>query len=570
MKQHPIYIEKNNCQDCYKCLRQCPVKAIKLENSNASIVNDLCIYCGHCLEVCPVGAKKMRSDIHDLRMAINNKQSVIACLAPTYLSDLSFIDPILLVNALKQLGFTMVSETALGAAVVAAESMQWFEKQPDGIYISSCCPSVVDYVQKYYPQLNGNLAPFISPMQAHASMLKGLYGSNNKIAFFGPCVAKKHEADQTTGYTDYVLTFQELIRWLDEDLPGWQEFPVEGDCSFKPYTAGRANFFPVEGGMIATMKKNTQITDQAFMSFSGIKNIREILQDIPQWEHKKLFLELLICEGGCIKGPGTYDKSSVALKRNKILQNVKPEKDRVQKISALGSNLKAAAVSNGPFSEAQIISELKAVGKFTPEDELNCGGCGYNSCRDFAKAMLMGNAERIMCITYMRRLGQGKASALLKKMPSGVVIADENLRIIDSNRKFAEMLDEESMELFETTHSLEGADLKKLVSFSKLFESVLHSGEEINEHDIRENSRYLHVSVVTIQPYKIVCGIIQDMREPEVRRDILLKNTRHVIKQNMEVVQKIAFLLGENASYTESMLKSIIESHDTHDEPVNK
>ncbi|MCE5347625.1 MAG: 4Fe-4S binding protein [Bacteroidales bacterium] len=569
MKQHPIYIEKNDCQDCYKCLRQCPVKAIKVENSNASIVNDLCIYCGHCLEVCPVGAKKMRSDIHDLRIAINNGQPVIACLAPTYLSDFSFVDSKVLITALQQLGFTMVSETALGAAVVASESMQWFEKQPDGIYISSCCPSVVDYVQKYYPNLNENLAPFQSPMQSHARMLKELYGSNYTIAFFGPCVAKKHEADQETGYTDYVLTFHELIRWLDEDLPGWQNFPITGDCSFKPYPAARANFFPVEGGMIATMKKNTQLTDQAFMSFSGIKNIREILQDIPRWNHKKLFLELLICEGGCIKGPGTYDKSSVAVKRNKILQNVNPGKDRIQKIPIERTTLKTAAVSNEPFSDAQITSELKAVGKFTPEDELNCGGCGYNSCRDFARAMLMGNAERTMCITYMRRLGQGKASALLKKMPSGVVIADDNLKVIDSNRKFAEMLDDETMNIFETTHSLEGADLKKLISFSKLFESVLHSGEEMAEHDIRENNRYLHVSVVTIQPYKIVCGVIQDMREPEVRRDIVLKNTRQVIKQNMDVVQKIAFLLGENASYTESMLKSIIESHDTTGEGIN-
>lgn len=569
MKQHPIYTEKNDCQDCYKCLRQCPVKAIKVENSNASIVNDLCIYCGHCLEVCPVGAKKMRSDIHDLRLAINKGKPVIACLAPTYLSDFSNIDSKVLINALRHLGFAMVSETALGAAAVASECMQWLDRQSKGVYISSCCPSVVDYIHKYYPHLNENLAPFLSPMQAHAKTLKELYGKNCTIAFFGPCVAKKHEADQTTEYTDYALTFNELIHWLDEDLPGWQSFKVSGDCTFKPYPAARANYFPIEGGMIATMKKNPQLTDNAFMSFSGIRHIREILQDIPHWDHKKLFLELMICEGGCIKGPGTIDKCSVAIKRDRILEQVNPEKDKTTKISIGQSVQKTIAVSDEPFSDAQITSELKAVGKFTPEDELNCGGCGYNSCRDFARAMLRGNAERTMCITYMRRLGQGKASALLKKMPSGVVIADDNLKIIDSNRKFAEMLDDETMNIFETTHSLEGADLKKLVSFTKLFESVLHSGEEMVEQDIRENNRYLHVSVITIQPYKIVCGVIQDMREPEVRKDILLKNTRQVIKQNMDVVQKIAFLLGENAAYTESMLKSIIESHDTTSENIN-
>jgi len=377
---------------------------------------------------------------------------------------------------------------------------------------------------------------------------------------------KHHEE---TGYTDYVLTFQELVRWLDEDLPGWQNFNITGDCTFKPYPAARANYFPIEGGMIATMKSNTKLVDQTFMSFSGIRQIHEILQDIPQWDHKKLFLELLICEGGCIKGPGAFNKSSVAVKRNKILQQVNPGKDRIRKTSIDRIAPKAAVVSNEPFSDAQIISELKSVGKFAPEDELNCGGCGYNSCRDFARAMLSGNAERTMCITYMRRLGQGKASALLKKMPSGVVIADDNLKVIDSNRKFAEMFDQETSGIYETIHSLEGADLKKIISFTKLFESVLHSGEEMVEQDIMENDRYLHVSVITIQPYKIVCGVIQDMREPEVSRDIVIRNTRQVIKQNMEVVQKIAFLLGENASYTESMLKSIIESNDTTEDNLN-
>lgn len=566
MRPHPIYTKKNDCQDCYKCLRQCPVKAIKVENSNASIMDELCILCGHCVGVCPVNAKKVRSDVYDLRTVISKGKPVIACLAPSYLSDFSSVETKVLINALQKLGFEMVSEVALGAAIVAGESLRWFERQPDGIYISSCCPSLVAYVQKYFPHLTENLAPFLTPMQAHARMLKEMYGDDHLVAFIGPCIAKKHEADAVSSYTDYALTFSELIRWLEDDLPGWQNFPVSGDCSFKPRQATRANFFPVEGGMIATMKNNTCITDNVFMSFSGMNNVREILQDIPEWENKKLFLELLICEGGCIKGPGTYDKGSVAVKRDRILRSVNPAKDLLSG-TVIDSRIEAiASIHDEPYSDAQIAGELRAVGKFSSEDELNCGGCGYNSCRDFAKAMLQGYAERTMCITYMRRLGQGKASALLKKMPSGVVIADDNLKIIDANQKFAEMLDSEVQQIFDTTHSLEGADLARLVSFSRLFESVLVSGEEMLEQDIRENNRYLHVSVITIQPYKIVCGVIQDMHEPEVRRDIVLKNTKQVIKQNMEIVQKIAFLLGENASYTESMLKSIIESHGSDDE----
>jgi iron only hydrogenase large subunit-like protein len=564
---NPIYTEKNDCQDCYKCLRQCPVKAIKVENASASIMGERCIYCGHCVQVCPVGAKKMRNDIQLLRDELAKRKSVIACLAPTYVSDFSYIPTQNLIGALQKLGFTMVSETALGASLVAKESLQWFEQCENGVYLSSCCPSVVDYVNKYFPHLSDNLSPYLSPMQAHARMLKKLYGDNQSIAFFGPCIAKKHEAESSKGLTNYALTFGELKQWLDEDLPGWENFNTTADAVFKPFPATRSNYFPIDGGMIATMKRNTLLTDSSFMSFSGIGHIREILNDIPLWnKNDKIFLELMACEGGCIKGPGTIDRSSAAIKRHRILQMVNSADDKINTLAISQKYNFTQPIIDQQFSETQINSALEATGKFTPADELNCGGCGYDNCRDFAQAMLIGNAERTMCITYMRRIGQGKASALLKKIPSAVVVADENLKIVDANARFAELLGSEIQQLYETTFSLEGADLRKIISFTKLFDSVLQSGEEMLEQHVRENGRYLNVSIVTIQPYKVVCGIIDDMREPEVRKDIVVDHTRQVIKQNMEVVQKIAFLLGENASFTESMLRSIIESHDNTEE----
>lgn len=563
MKKHPIYTEKNDCQDCYKCLRQCPVKAIKFFDANASIIKERCVYCGHCIEVCPVGAKKMRSEKQNLITAFTDGHKVIACLAPTYISEFDDVSQAVLIRALKELGFVMVSETALGAAVVASECANWLEAQKNGVYISSCCPTVVDYIHKYYPALKDTLTPFLSPMQTHAKMLKEKYGSNYEIAFVGPCVSKKYEADQINGLTDYVLTFKELRQWLDEEIFGWTSLMPAEDDVFKPNPAAKSNFFPVEGGMIANMKSYVSNDNQQYLSFSGMGHLKEIMDDISANEiTEKLFLELMACEGGCIKGRGTCSKKSIFLKNKKIREQVSQVVDKIEEVDITVNVAAPLAVKETDYTEGQLALALRSVGKYTLNDQLNCEGCGYNSCRDFGRAILNGFAERAMCTTYMRRVGQGKATALLKKIPSGVVIADKNLKIMDTNSRFIDILGDDAMQLYEVTSTLAGADLRKLISYTKLFDSVLQSGEEMVEQDVMENGRYLRVTVVTIHPYEIVCGIVQDMRDPEVNKEIVLDHTRKVIQQNMEVVQKIAFLLGENASYTESMLNSILESHE--------
>jgi iron only hydrogenase large subunit-like protein len=567
-QRSPIYTEKNNCQDCYKCLRQCPVKAIKVEDSSASIIPEACIYCGHCVQVCPVGAKKVRYDLSKVINLVHSHFRVIACLAPSYISDFPGTDQTRLVHALKRLGFYGVSETAIGAELVSLDTAKWLQEQPRGIYISSCCTSLVQLINRHYPQLSDHLVPVLSPMQAHAKMLKEIYGPDIRTVFFGPCIAKKSECDDVPGLMDYAVTFRGLFEWLNCEIPGWEQMPVDNSKPFIPYAAGKGSYFPVDGGMIANLKERASLTDTSYMSFSGINNIRDVLQDIPAWKFSdKVFLELLLCEGGCVKGPGTINGSSVAVKRQRILESVRNPRMAKQSLQHQLDieyiHRGQAFLTDDTINEQDIVSALRASGKFTKADELNCGGCGYDSCRDFARAMMQGKAERIMCVSYIRKVAQDKASILLKKMPYGVVIADENLKIIDSNRKFAELFGGDAMELYETVGNLDGADLRKILTFHKLFTAVIHSGEEMIEHRIRSNGMLLHVSIVTIHPYKIVCGIIQNMQDPEMRNGVVLSSVRQVIRQNMEVVQKIAFLLGENASYTESMLNSIVESVST-------
>ena len=559
----PIYTEKNNCQDCYKCIRQCPVKAIKIEDGSASIIPEQCIFCGHCVQVCPVGAKTVRDDMPELHRYLDSGAKVIACVAPSWVSEFSGMNATQLSGIFSRLGFFGVSETALGAEIVSRQTAEWIENQTNGVFISSCCPSVVQFICRYYPELKSHLIPIVSPMQAHAQMLQEMYGPDIKIVFFGPCIAKKTELDH--GFTDVVLTFRDLNDWLETELPGWQNIKTSAGKAFIPYPAGKGNFFPVDGGMIANIKSKAEITDLSYMSFSGINHIKDVLTDLNDWKtDEKIFLELLACEGGCIKGPGTTSTASAALKRQKVLEatrNLKPTKLGLPYAMELSASFEQIhPLLHQQITPDEITSALHAAGKFDTSDELNCGGCGYDNCRDFAKAMVEGKAERMMCVSYTRKVAHGKASVLLKKIPYGVVIADENLKVIDSNKKFAEILGGEVQSLYELDNSLEKADLRKLIPFYKMFTSVLRTGEEMIEHTIRDNGLMLHVSIVTIQPGKIVCGVIQNIREPEVRNAMIKNSVKDVIHQNMAVVQKIAFLLGENASYTESILNTIIES----------
>ncbi|HNX65981.1 MAG TPA: [Fe-Fe] hydrogenase large subunit C-terminal domain-containing protein [Bacteroidales bacterium] len=562
---NPIYTEKNNCQDCYKCLRQCPVKAIKVEESNASIIPSECIYCGHCVEVCPVGAKKVRDDFSLLQSAIDRGEKVIACLAPSWVSEFDGMSGRTIERVLKAAGFNGVSETALGAEIVAKETSRYIDRSPESIFISSCCPSVVLLINKYYPTLAGNIVPLLSPMQSHARMLKDIYGQEIRIAFFGPCISKKTENEHADGLTDFVLTFNDLHDIIDTYSSIPDDDSVDGGDYFIPFRAGKGSYFPVDGGMIANMKASPSMTDTTYMSFSGVTKIREVLNDLLDGKLKApLFLELMVCEGGCIKGPCTISKSSEAVKKQQVIQSLEKagmagSEKSVRADIAFDQNYRDP-LSVPDETESDISNALKASGKFSDADELNCGGCGYDSCRDFAIAMLRGKAERIMCLSYTRRVAQDKASVLLKKIPYGVVVVDDNLKVIDSNTLFSTIIGGDLPEINESLGGMEGSDLKKTVSFYKLFASVLHSGEEMIERTIKENGLLLNISVITIQPHKIVCGIIRNLQNPEVRKEHVLKATRDVIRQNMEIVQKIAFLLGENAAYTESVLNSVAES----------
>lgn len=567
MPFQPIYTERNSCQDCYKCIRNCPVKAIKIEEHKAMIISELCVTCGLCYEICPSKAKRVKSNVGEVKHLLSGEEKVIVSIAPSFYTEFPEYSDSQVIELFRNLGFDEVSETAIGADIVSTHTAKYIKGEKPDIYISSACPSVVELVEKYYPHLSENIIPAFSPMIAHGKWLKEKYGKNTRVVFVGPCIAKKKEVEVYQGYIDAAITFRELKQWLDEENITVSE---DSNNSFYPFKAGRGSIYPIDGGMIDTINRNAGVTDLSYMSFSGVKNIQNILGGLDKIKlNKPLFLELLSCEGGCINGLGMSCEKSTAERRIDIItKSVDSGSCEMCDASTdVTNNIKAyAPVYDIEHSEHEIKDALKTIGKHTEQDNINCGACGYQSCRELAIALLDDKADRSMCVSYMRNVAQNKATVLLQKMPYGVVIVDEYMKVIESNQHFAMLMGEEVERVYDIKPGLKGSSLKKIVPFHQLFENYLHSGQEEYQKDIRHNNKLFHISLFAIQKHKIVCGIMHDMKTSELKKDEVIKRSRNVIKKNLETVQKIAFLLGENASQTESILNSIVESYSDNDE----
>jgi iron only hydrogenase large subunit-like protein len=549
---------KHECQDCNKCIRECPVKAIRVQDNCALVAPEFCIMCGNCTLACPSNAKQVYDDLPSAKALIKCKRATIASLAPSFVAQFPGVAQEQLIRALKKLGFFAVSETALGAQQVSASIYALMQGDAKQIWISSACPAVVDYVRKYHPETLTHLCGVLSPLLTHCKMLRACYGDDIAIVSIGPCIAAKREADEHPELLDVVLTFEDLERWLaEENIDCAELVGSPGDC-FEPELAEEGALYPVEGGMAPGITGNSAAGKLEFLSISGMSNVEQALKDISRWkpEHN-IFFEMCACAGSCINGPKASRATSVVRRRYEVIQYAKPpgELPRTPSVE-ISTQYEAASVTRNHYSDLQLREALRTVGKHSAEDELNCGGCGYDSCRDFAHALINHNAERMMCSTYTRKLAQKKANALLQKMPSAVVIVDDDLKIIDCNVNFLHLFADD----VEQTKDLEGSAIAAVIPFSYLFRRVLDSGEDIVSHDIRYQRCILNTSVFTIEPNSVMCGIFQDITRPVFQKEQIIGRAREVIQKNLNTVQQIAFLLGENAADSEIILNSIVRS----------
>ena len=561
---NPIYTEKRECQDCYKCLRNCPVKAIKVEGGYASVIPELCILCGYCVEVCPNGAKRVRDDLPHARQLFGLKPRVLVSLAPSFVSEFPELRPGQLIQALKKLGFFGVSETALGAQQVSAQAAAALHSQPGRVFFSSACPTVVSYLQKHRPDDSRFLTGLLSPLLTHCKMLRQQFGPDIGVVFIGPCIAKKLEAAAHPELLDVALTFDDLRRWLEQEKLTPETLRENEDDQFVPESSAEGAWYPVDGGMIAGMKSICAVNDGSFMSFSGIPAIEKAITGLGEPAPEGgLFLELLACEGGCVNGPSALKRHGTATKRCRVLRYARPPAIALPRQSNLDiqSVFAVAAPAAEKYPEAQIREALRLVGKVSRDDEIDCGGCGYDTCREFAAALIRQKAERAMCVTYMRKLALKKANALIQKMPSAVVIVNDAMRILEFNTAFAAMVGKNAPRgAAQAPPQLEGVMLSELVPFASLFHSVLKSGEDILDRDLRHQHTILHAAIFTIEKHCVVGGILQDITEPAVRKAEVIRKAQEVIQRSLATTQKIACLLGENAAESEITLNSIIES----------
>lgn len=568
----PIFTRKADCRDCYKCVRECPVKAIKIEDNSAGIVDELCIHCGRCVNVCPVGAKKVRNDVSTVQQLFDLGRDVILSLAPSWRVEFKGLHASQLIAAIKQLGFGEVAETAIGAQLVSEAVAKLIDHSGQGLFLSTACPVAVDLVCKYYPEYGKYLTEVASPLVAHTRFLKSLRGESCSVVFAGPCIAKKVESERFNEAISSALTFENLHEWFAEKSIDPKLIPVDESVNFFPYNAGEGGLYPVDGGMISGIRSGLQKENVEFMCFSGVEGIVTALHELKELPAgRQIFVELLACAGGCVNGPVMKRKEATILKRDRIVSAVAvmgSERHGNGEID-VSAKLSIPAIKRLRRPENLIRAALQRVGKTSSRDELNCGSCGYDSCRDFAEALLDGKAMENMCVSYMRKLASKKANALIKAMPAGVVIADAGMRIIECNRQFASIFGPDMEMVFDASPGMEGAQLDKIVPFHKVFRNVLVTGEDWVDHDIGYRDHQLNISVFSIEKGQVVGAVIQDIRVPHVRRDQVIRRVEEVIRRNLETVQKVAYLLGENASETELRLNNVLEAFGSSPEEVD-
>ena len=559
IKTAPVYTIENECQDCYKCVRHCHCKAIRIVNGKASVIAENCVACGECVKVCPSHAKKIRTDLPRLQQMLGTSVKLYASIAPSFTAYFPGTTIGQLATALKKIGFAGVAETAIGAQAVSRQTAGFLKNTDLNFVISSACPACVDYIRKYHPQYTANIVPLHSPVMAHCQMIKERFGADCKVVFFGPCAAKKNEADRNPEIFSLAVTFATLEELFEENgiVPMAEE---ESELLMDNAEEGR--FYAVEGGMNDTLRDDNR--GIRYISVSGLENLDRMLRFYHgSAGERKIFLEALACPGGCINGPVIPAAYAGGL-------DVIAETDKISTMAAsskraalehIESEFSADSLPEWHASEKELTIALAKVGKFTREDELNCGACGYNTCREFATALLQHKAEEAMCHTYLRKNFERTSNALIRFIPAAVVMVDENLNICECNRNFAVM--SEMTEVYDALGNLNTIAIDHaLPGFSELFSSVISNGGEIEKFNQKLQDKIVNISVFSIAHGKSAGAVIQDITKNELQREHIAEKAREVIRKNVLTVQQVARLFGEHVAETEILLNEIAGSYE--------
>lgn len=575
-----ISFKEAKCRNCYKCVRTCEVKAITVKHEQAQIMNDKCILCGHCLEACPQNAKYFVSDLDKVKGYIRDGQEVIVSLAPAYLGVLKYKTPGQVVTALLELGFSSVRETAEGAAFVTAEYNKLLAEGRMENIITTCCPSVNDLIEIYYPSLTKYMAPVDSPMIAHGKLIRRTINPDAKIVFLGPCIAKKREAEsdaRTSGFIDAVINFTEFEEWLlDENI----RIDTLPDSSFDNPDPKVNRLYPISSGVLSSVVASLE-EPGPYRKFyvHGIKNCIDLFESMERNEVSGSFIEADICSGGCIKGSALnrefISRFKVKLDMEEAIPKV-AQKDESFYERAKDISFHRVFFDRSPKdpmpTDKEIAAILQKIGKVTVEDELNCGACGYRSCREKAIAVYQGKAELTMCIPYMHEKAQSMANVVLDTTPNILIIADTDMRIVEFNtaaEKYFHITRAKALDMY-LYELLDSTDFEEVVSTKT---SVF--GKKVA---IKDLGNTVLQTIVYIPKLKGVLGVLQDITIEEEKNQMAYKvkmdtieMAQKVIDKQMMVAQQIAGLLGETTAETKVTLTKLRDTilYDGMDVPDN-
>ncbi len=551
-----LTLKKSNCKNCYKCIRNCPVKAIRFSGNQAHIIGNECILCGHCFVVCPQNAKEIVDGTEKARVLLQSGDPVIASIAPSFIANYENVGIKSMRKALQKLGFLDVEETAIGATIVKNEYERMLKEEDRDVIISSCCHSVNLLIQKYHPACLEYLADVMSPMQAHCADIKKRM-PNAKTVFIGPCVAKKDEAEHYEGIVDAVLTFEELTNWLKEEN-------IELEQEREAVENSRARFFPTTGGVLKTMAKDVE--GYTYIAIDGVENCINALKDIESGKIHKCFIEMSACVGSCIGGPvmEKYHNTSTIKDYITITENVGKKDFVVDQPNPmqLKKNFEMIEHRLAMPSENEIMSVLRQMGKFKTADELNCGSCGYNTCREKAIAIIQGKAEISMCLPYLKDKAESFSDTIVNNTPNGLIALNENLEVQQINKAARKIMN------IRSESDVLGEPVVRILD-PTVFMKVKSTGRSVYDQRtyLAEYKKYITQTVLYDPESRMIIGIMRDITGEETDRE---KKTRiqkqtaevadSVVEKQMRIVQEIASLLGETAAETKIALTKLKES----------
>lgn len=552
---YPLESKTNNCKNCYKCIRNCPVKAISFFENKASILHDACILCGKCYLVCPQGVKVVRDDVKRVLALLIKKEKVVISLAPSFLNSFENISFKQIQEAAKKCGFFEVEETAIGATIVKNAYDEMVNKNEQSIIISSCCPSINLLISKHFPDCVPYLAPVLTPMLTHAKYIKARYGEETKVVFVGPCIAKKHEADENKDLVESAISFDDLNMIFSK-------FDIELKEDLQTYVDhSKARFFPTCGGIIKTMKQDNP--KYKYLSIDGVENAMRALSDIKHGNIDHCFIEMSACPGSCVNGPliGNFHRS--VLKGYYMVEKSAGKKDfcLTDEEIDIAHQYEPSNLKESIPSEEEINRVLIATGKPTIADRLDCGSCGYPSCRDKAIAIIQGKAVKEMCLPELIKRANSFSDRLVKTFHEGLIVVDSDLKIKLINRYMADLVGVKKISDVigkDVSFILDPAYFIKTFEDKKNFHQVILMGEYNTYIDL--SIFYDEDSNVLIGAYKNVTKEIIEEKEQQEKINKTIQLADEILLKNMKSVQEIASLLGETTASTKVALKNITET----------